>query len=125
MTEQTWLVLALGVATAGTVSLVAVQCEPLDGYDGWVLSHLAQKEDTMYAPQYTDAGFRRVVVGMTEEEVSSLVGTPLEVYSAEDDGKQLVGWRFSRSARGASYRIRAVLMGEGRVTKVFREFYLD
>ena len=97
----------------------------MDGYSGWFLSKLARKEDTVYAPKYTDAAFRQLAVGMSEQQVTDLLGPPLEVHSHEDDGVTSVGWRYSRSARGASYRIRVLRFRDGHVAEIYREFYLD
>ena len=118
-----WLVGS--VTILGVSGLLAYFYEPIDGYGGWVLSRLARKEDTAYAPQYSDDGFRRIAVGMTNDDVTKLVGRPLEVYSVSLEGKQCTGWRFSRSANGASYRIRSIVFCEGHVRKIFREFSLD
>ena len=126
MAEPTKIYRSAAIAVTLCASgFLAYICEPLDGYRGWFLSQLAQKEDTVYAPQYSNAGFRKIAVGMTDEDVIRLVGKPLETYSVSLGGKQYIGWRFSRSANGASYRIRALLFREGRVSKIFREFYLD
>jgi hypothetical protein len=116
------VVAAAFLAVAG---VLAFFFQPLDGYGGWALSVLAQKEDTVYSPNYSDSGFRKIAVGMTEAEVVQLVGKPLEVYSVDKEGKQCTGWRFSRTTKGASYRMRSVLFSDGRVTEIFREFYLD
>lgn len=117
------LVIACSLVAAGVAIFILL---PIDGYGGWVLSFLADKEDTVYASGYSDEGFRRIRPGMSEQEVVDLLGAPLEKYSFEDDhGVQRVGWRYSKSAHGQSFRIRAVVFDEGRVKSVFREFYLD
>lgn len=117
------LVIACSLLAAGVAVFVF---QPIDGYGGWVLSVLADKEDTVYATGYSDEAFRRIRPGMSEQEVADLLGAPLEKYSFEgDDGVERVGWRYSKSAHGQSYRIRAVVFDEGRVMTVFREFYLD
>ena len=99
--------------------------QPMDGYGGWFLSLFAQKEDTVYAPRYTDSSFRKIKIGMTEQDVMELVGKPLEAYAVERRGRQCVGWRFSRSEKGTSYKVRSILFSDGRVFEVFRDFYLD
>lgn len=55
--------------------LVGIHSYLLDGLDGWLLS--LSGEDTLYAPAYSDAKFRRVSRGMTQAEVLRLLGNPL------------------------------------------------
>lgn len=116
------LVVVAGALVAGATAVV---CEPIDGYGGWVLSLLADKEDTVYSAAYSDAAFKQLRVGMTEGEVAVLLGEPLDIYTAKLGAESLLGWQYSRSDAGASYRVRCVLFREGRVFEVLREFYLD
>ncbi len=113
--------LAIPVLGAGLIYLL----RPLDGYDGWFLSQLALKEDTVYAPGYSDEAFRMVRVGMSQLEVRSLLGEPLDVYGPGARRDDVVGWRYSKSAGGASYRIRTVHFQSERVVRVSSRFYLD
>jgi hypothetical protein len=113
-----------GGAIAAFVVMAAL-CVPLDGYDGWALSLLAMKEDTVYAAGYSDAAFRRVDIGMTEREVAALLQEPLEIYTAKLGAELMPGWAYTRSAADASYRVRCILFRDGRVAKVLHEFYLD
>ena len=48
----------------------------LDGVSGLFLTVLL-RDDTEYAPAYTDRAFRRVEVGMSEQTVHDLLGSPL------------------------------------------------
>jgi hypothetical protein len=100
---------------------------PLDGYSGWFISLLASVEDTVYAPGYSDGAFRRLRIGMSEQEVAGLLGEPLEKYDTDPDlhGGFLRGWKYARSANDQSYRVRCVRFREGRVADVISEFYLD
>lgn len=106
------------------VVAVAAVFRPLDGYGGLLASWLAAKEDTLYADGYTDAAFSRVEVGMTDREVADLLGEPIDIYVAMPQSSTL-GWRYSRSANDASYRVRVVLFRGGRVVEVISDFYLD
>lgn len=96
----------------------------MEGYASWLTTFLAASEDTVYAAGYSDAAFKRVRVGMSETDVAELLGEPLEFYAVEGT-PDLVGWRYSRSARDASYHVRAVLFRDRRVVEIFCEFYLD
>lgn len=77
----------------------------MEGYANWLTSFLAASEDTVYAAGYSDAAFKRVRVGMSETDVAELLGEPLEFYAVEGT-PDLVGWRYSRSARDASVSFR-------------------
>lgn len=46
---------------------------------GVACDRLIYSERTTYAPGYTEGGFRRIKVGMSEQEVVALVGPPLTV----------------------------------------------
>lgn len=59
---------------------------------------------------------------MSGADVSALLGPPLEKYFVK--GRQ-EGWRWSRSPGDKSYRFRAVLFENGRVSKIIHGFYLD
>lgn len=118
--EHVWLALWIAVVL---VTLIYV-CEPIDGYGGWAVSHLAQIDYTEYSAGYSDRGFRQVRVGMTEQQVRELIGEPLDTYSVRhslDD----VGWRYARSPRSHSYHVRVVLFKTGRVSRIFRDYYVD
>jgi hypothetical protein len=93
----------------------------LDGLEGCVLP-LAVKEDTVYAPGYSTEAFRRVRTGMSKDEVFALLGEPLNRY-AVDDGRE--GWRWTRSARDSSYRVRVALFTGERISEMIHYFYLD
>jgi len=50
------------------------------GFFAWFpVYFLVLKEDTLYSPGYSEAGFDQVKAGMTEPEVKDLLGLPLRV----------------------------------------------
>jgi outer membrane protein assembly factor BamE (lipoprotein component of BamABCDE complex) len=78
------IVLALKIlgilVLVGIISLSVLHHYLLDGLDGWFFSAVLdfeEDEDTVYAPGYTDKGFRRIKRGMTEQEVLNILGVPL------------------------------------------------
>jgi len=107
-----------------TVALLA-GCDSVEYLREDALSALSDDEDTVYAAGYSPDAFKKVAIGMTEADVRTLLGPPLETYSPGPNARGEYGWRYARSARGGSYRIRALLFRSGRVIQVFHEFYLD
>jgi hypothetical protein len=69
-----YLFVAIVVAVVG---LETVHVYSLEGLGGWFQACLAEKEDTVYAPGFSEAAFRRVRVGMTETEVLGELTSPL------------------------------------------------
>ena len=97
----------------------------LDGLDGWFASTVlgfGKSEDTEYALGYSDQAFRRVRTGMTPREVIATLGPPLDKANLSG-GRET--WRWSRSRRDRSYRVRAMLFFDGKVTEIRHEFYVD
>ena len=80
--------------------------------DGWVGSALAvgYGHDTEYAPGYSEKEFARLELGMTMNEVERRLGRPLQEYAIT--GGEL-GWRYTRSPRDMSYRVRVVIFKSG------------
>lgn len=108
-----------GLVSVGlTLSLPAVL---LDGWP-WALMPLVWEDDTEFAAGYSPLGFLRVRTGMTPAEVTGLLGSPLEQYTASDAKET---WRWTRSPHSSSYRMRAVVFRNGRVAEKYSEFYVD
>jgi asparagine N-glycosylation enzyme membrane subunit Stt3 len=85
----------------------------LDGTDGVLLS--LSGDHTEYASSFSDAGFRRIKVGMRPADVEALVGRPLDEWKASNDGGR-VRWRWARSRdHSKDYRSRGVTFLDGRV----------
>ena len=100
-------------------------CDSLGYLQEDAIAALAHEEDTEYAAGYSPDAFKKVAIGMSEAEVKALLGPPLETYAPGPATRGEYGWRYARSARGGSYRIRALLFRSGRVSEIFHEFYLD
>ena len=107
-------------------SLISFDRWSLDGWVG-VAGGLTLHEDTVYAPGYSDAGFRAVRLGMTVAEVEKLIGRAERTWTLEDRGgeKSEFGARWSHSAHDTNYRCRLLLFRDGRVTEKHSEFYVD
>jgi hypothetical protein len=92
----------------------------VDGFPAVILA-LAFPEDTVYAPGYTDAGFMKVEVGMTREQVYRLIGQPISVWTNSDT----IGERWSRSPGDTHFRCRVLQFSEGKVVDKHSEYYID
>lgn len=96
----------------------------LDGLGGAVWASMLP-EDTVYAAQYTDTGFRKVSVGMTEAQVEAALGPPLARWSIDRSDGPDAGARWSYSPGNTHYRCRVVHFRSGRVVRKHAEFYVD
>ncbi len=94
----------------------------LDG-GGGCLTPLVFREDTEYASGYSAPAFQQLRLGMTEQEVLALLGSPLDRWPRMESGE--VGWQWTRSPGSNSYRVRSVVFRSGRVVEIFHEFYID
>lgn len=102
--------------------VVVAHLRSLDGLHGALFSAI-WGEDTVYSEGYSDSKFRRIRRGMTEAEVETLLGIPLEKTTGSTP--DTVVWRYSMSQNGKDYSIRSVLFFGGRVQKITHGFYLD
>jgi hypothetical protein len=74
------------IALAGVVAVLgAAHAYSLEGLHGWMFARMME-EDTMYAPGFSDAAFRRIRHGMTEADVIRVVAPPLGEVWFYDDG---------------------------------------
>jgi hypothetical protein len=68
----------LASAAAAAIFMAPTACSRLrDRPDSNLLIVLLTKEDTLYAPSYSEARFSRIAEGMTRAEVERLLGEPL------------------------------------------------
>ena len=101
-------------------SMYAIHRWSLDGVDGMLLG-LVLPDDTVYAEQYSDAGFRQVAIGVSEAEVRRILGPPLEI--GAHDGASL--FRYTRTANDSNYYVRVIVFRDGRVSEKRHQFYVD
>jgi len=90
--------------------------------------------NTQYADDYSHAGFRRIKVGMSEQEVLDILGEPLSrlgpyAYGNErfPENGHYVSLIYSSppNLRNTNYRARVVLMDNGAVIEVYGRFSAD
>jgi hypothetical protein len=89
--------------------------------------------DTRYAAGYSERGFERVQVGMSEDEVVALIGRPLETHAfwkhpAYKQWGQMV-WSYTQDGAAPwgdwAWLSREVIFRNGRVAQKVRWIYYD
>jgi hypothetical protein len=78
---------------------------------------------THYAPAYTFKGFQSVRVGMTTNDVRTLLGSPLDQWREPEKHREC--WRYSDDKFGEDYRVRAVIFSNGVVVSKESYLYVD
>ena len=102
-----------------------VRAWPIDGTEGLVLGVLLG-EDTVYAPRYSDSGFRHVVLGMSRSQVEALIGAPQRKWPTDEHTDHPdVGARWSYSPGDTHFRCRVLLFRNGVVVEKHSDFYVD
>jgi hypothetical protein len=71
------------------VGLMLHRWWPVDGFGGIIA--VVWGDNTVWAPGYTDAGFREVRIGMKRSEVHALLGEPLESHP-QTGGEVIESW---------------------------------
>ena len=94
----------------------------LDGIGGEI-SSLVFSPDTKYSENYSHENFRKIKNGMTEEQVTLLIGKPLTIWepyksTKHIDKKHYVGFQYSTSPTSVDYRLRQVYFDNGVVAEV-------
>jgi hypothetical protein len=91
----------------------------------WVRYNFA----TTYAPAYSEGQFRRVRVGMTPADVTSLLGPPLQKDSNSPRWSPVENWNYSEppppGTTGDNYWRRWVMFQGGRVIAIVDDYYED
>jgi outer membrane protein assembly factor BamE (lipoprotein component of BamABCDE complex) len=86
--------LLVGLVAMAALAVV-VHVYSLEGLDGLLFAKTVH-EDTIYAPGYSDAAFRKVHRSMTEADVLRVLPAPIaEVWIYRDDGPRLASVEFA------------------------------
>jgi hypothetical protein len=129
-----WFLLTL--LTCAISAVVLVHFLSPDGWGGIILKR-GGWDSTEYTKGYSDSAFRRISRGMSEADVLSLIGEPMERFgmrkdASYDDGWQYrpdspdaEGWDYSRSRNSSHYRMRIVVFRSGKVFDVIAKVYID
>lgn len=101
----------------------------IDGIRGDI-GCLIFKTDTEYSEGYTHSGFNQIEIGMSEEEVLSILGEPIHQWSPYRNSefaekKHYTGYTYSESPTSACYRLRHVYFDHGTVAEIIGYFYVD
>jgi hypothetical protein len=90
--------------------------------------------DTQYGDGYSHWGFKRIEIGMTEQEVIAILGEPFyrwAPYGGRSTSKRFpekahfIGLVYSRSPSSTHYRLRQVNLDNGFVVEIRGYFYVD
>lgn len=101
----------------------------IDGIHGDIGS-LIVRTDTKYSKAYTHSKFNQIEIGMSEEELISILGDPLyfwEPYksSKHTEKEHYIGYVYSESPSSSSYRLRHVYLDGKVVAEINGYFYVD
>jgi len=88
---------------------------------GVVVSGLSDNDSTVYAPGYSDGGFRKVTVGMHRSDVLDLLGPPVHYWNYE--GRFWGEWAYS--PEDGDYRRREIAFRNDIVVEKLAEYWLD
>ncbi len=91
----------------------------------WVRYHF----ETVYAPGYRESRFRKVRIGMTPNEVESILSRPIRKDSTSQRWAPCENWIYSEppppGTLGDNYWRRWVLFEDGKVSVVVDDYYED
>ncbi len=127
------LMLTLPVLVIACYAAFAAPRIRIDGFLGEPFELLGQT-DTQYAEDYSHLAFKRIEVGMTEQQVLAILGEPLYrwmPYGGRSTRKRFpekahfVGLAYSRSPTSKHYRLRQINLDNGVVAEVRGYFYVD
>jgi hypothetical protein len=82
---------------------------------------------TVYASGYSESAFRRVRIGMTPEEVESILGPPLRRDSTSQRWSPCDNWMYSDPPHGLGedYWRKWVMFQDGKVVYIDNNYYFD
>jgi len=113
--------LFLGVFAVAVVCFVlrdVPMAQPIDGILGLLLGN-----ETIYGPSYSEFGWIRVRLGMSEAEVKALLGEPLKTVD-NGRGKEVV-WMYTLYGPSETYHIREISFTGGYVSKKHAQWWMD
>jgi hypothetical protein len=103
----------------------AAETLSVDGVAG-IIGPVVAPEDTVYAPKYTLAGWKKVRVGMSHSEVDTILGPAQRtswVNAGPDDADTGAEWSYSPG--DTNFRRRLLLFRKGIVVEKYSEYYFD
>lgn len=118
--------LAILVLSAAILSGVGIHLYWLDGIVGYLCEIIFG--ETVYSTEYRESDFRRLKIGMTEEQVLKLLGEPLFKNPYHPDvwfysyGKPV---RDDIGETNSDYTERIVKFGDGVVIEIHHAFYFE
>jgi hypothetical protein len=132
-TPRSTVLFAIPIILVVSYAAFALPRIRIDGFIGEPFDLLGWT-DTQYAEGYSHWGFKRIEVGMTEQEVMAILGEPLyrwAPYGGRSTSKRFpekahfIGLVYSRSPSSTHYRLRQVNLDKGVVVEIRGYFYVD
>lgn len=103
---------------AGAMSINQIY---LDGIEGMIFSAI-YKEDTVYAPGYSDVKFKKIIIGASSADVIRELGMPIKI----SDFKEEIYWSYAISPTDSNYRKRIIVLTKGgHVKHKYAFYYID
>ena len=120
--KNRWLVV-LALLASTTIWVVSKAYNPIDGWS-WIGA--LPIEDTEYAKGYTNENYRRIVIGMSKQDVLKNLGEPLVYWTAMDDSERnRIRMSYTRSPGSTDYRRRVIVLENDRVVEIQSEYWVD
>jgi len=111
--------ISIGIFALLAIIGVIIHMTTRDGLKG-VIADMFFEDSTQYAPGYSDNAFRTVKIGMSESQVYTLLGQPLDSHTT--DGNLYLLYSIPKKSH---FRDRRVILHDGVVTEKNAEFYVD
>jgi len=111
------MVAGIGVCLCFILYFIRCMIDPEFGYG------------TVFSPQFSESGFNRLRVGMSEEDVEAIMGPPLKKVNWSGATYPVAGgdenWMYSEPCDSGSYWRRWVVFGNGKVVAIVQIWYDD
>jgi len=96
----------------------------IDGLIGEISIFILETEDTKYSKKYSHKAFNKIEIGMSKEEVNSIIGKPLDNWNPTKKTKE-ISFVYSISPSSTHYRLRQIQFSENLVSAKIGYFYVD
>jgi len=128
MKKRYWMLVVLGLVII-TDLIINFDRIMLDGVSGEI-SSLVFPPDTRFSEGYSHKKFRRIEIGMTQEQVVEILGKPLDIWKPYEltkyiEKRHYVAFQYSESPSSVDYRLRQVYFDNGIVAEIINYYYFD
>ena len=122
------ILIALVIAYLSTY-ILRYETARFDGVTGEIIDALTESQ-TIYGADYSHFKFSKVRLGMSQDSVKLLVGEPLAKFAPPSLVNRGISnneeiWYYSESPNSSHFRMRNLMIVEGRVAEVVANYYID